>query len=301
MGLIDRIRKKFSKGKDGGITHSLVFLRRRAFPMTEAFLHEAVERAFNVTLPRGDPEATSFVVVERPSSMVKVESWVFVVHNFPTPYMEEYQRAAEEIPELRLRRAVEAHRAWLSVDLLHKPEGAQDQQVYQMIGRLLAEFDDGDCLALYWPSRGNLRPYDQSMLDHLRGQHPLKATARPPDPPVTEVAGEDPRLVAAVNEARMRFPEFVRAFKTGEGSYHSVKAPITAGQRTEFIWILVTGFEGSTIRGTLGNEPVDLPGLHEGDSVETTLDDLNDWVYMCNDELVGGFTTKVLEEIAKEH
>ena len=301
MGLIDRVKRKFSKRDKGGIKYSLVFLRRCPFPMREELLHAAAERAFKVTLPRGDPNATDFVVVNQPTSMVKVGSWVFAVHNFPTPYMEDYRHAAEEIRELRLRHAIESHRAWLSVDLLNKPEGAQDQRVYQMIGRLLAEFDDGQCLALFWPSRGNLRPYDQSMIDHLRGEHPLEATARPPIPPVTEVAGEDPRLLAAVSEARMRFPEFVRAFETGEGSYHSVKAPITVGQRTEYIWISVTDFDGPTIRGTLGNEPVDLPGLHRGDIVETTLDDLNDWVYMRDDELIGGFTVKVLEETAKEH
>jgi uncharacterized protein YegJ (DUF2314 family) len=299
MGLKDRFGHRSSGGRKGEITDSLVFLRRRPFPLNKVVLHAAAERAFNVTLPRGDPQARNFVLFNQPTSMVSVKGWVFAVHNFPSPYMEDYQRAAAEIPELRLRRAVESHRAWLAVDLLHKPAGEPDQQVYPMIGRLLAEFADEDCLALYWPARGNLRPYDASMADTLRSEHPLAAASA--HPPVTEASGDDPRLAAAVSEARMRFPEFVRAFEAGEGSAHSVKAPITAGGRTEFIWIGVAELDGPKIRGTLSNEPVDLPGLREGDVVETTLDDLNDWVYIRDDKLVGGFTVKVLDEIAKEH
>mgnify|MGYP003329175806 CR=1 FL=1 len=49
--------------------------------------------------------------------------------------------------------------------------------------------------------------------------------------------------VAAVAEATRRWPEFVAAFSARDGEGHSVKAPITRGERTEFIWIEVDRIE----------------------------------------------------------
>ncbi|MCH7861730.1 MAG: DUF2314 domain-containing protein, partial [Proteobacteria bacterium] len=66
------------------------------------------------------------------------------------------------------------------------------------------------------------------------------------------------------------------------------------GDMTEFIWVNVTAIEGDEIHGELGNNPVDLENLKIGDSLRVKLTDLNDWLYTDGDELVGGFTTKVL-------
>jgi uncharacterized protein YegJ (DUF2314 family) len=298
VGILKRIKGALGKRGDAGPKHSLVFLRTRPFDMNERSLREAAERAFGVHLAADDPQAKNFAVVNAPTSMVKIDEWVLAVHSFLRPYVKDPEKMAETIGEGRLRRAVSLHRAWLAVDLMSAPEGVQDQHAYQMIGRLLAEFADDHCVALYHPSRRSMRVYSEEMADQLRGADPLTATAEVPHPPVTAIEADDPRMKKAVDEARSRFPEFVRAFESGEGSYHSVKAPITVGGSTEFIWIKVTEIGTSTIRGTLGNEPVDLAGLHEGDPVETTLDNLNDWLYMKDDELVGGFTVSVLSEAA---
>ena len=36
-------------------------------------------------------------------------------------------------------------------------------------------------------------------------------------------------------------------------------------------------------------------GLKDGDPVEVRLADLNDWMYIRGEEMVGGFTVKVLD------
>lgn len=56
----------------------------------------------------------------------------------------------------------------------------------------------------------------------------------------------------------------------------------------------VVSIEGDEILGDLANEPVDLPFLHEGSRVRGKVSELNDWGYLQGEELVGGFTVKVL-------
>ena len=101
----------------------------------------------------------------------------------------------------------------------------------------------------------------------------------------------------AVEESRARWPEFVAAFRARDGEMFSVKAPMHGGGNTEFIWIEVESLEDSTIRGKLGNDPVDLGGLKAGHDVRIAVADVNDWVFMRAGKPEGLFTPKVLEAI----
>ena len=91
------------------------------------------------------------------------------------------------------------------------------------------------------------------------------------------------------------WPEFAAAFENrGPKHFFSVKAEVSDGQHSEFIWINVTALEDERIVGRLGNEPVALRGLKEGDIVNTTVGELNDWMYIRDGDPVGGFTVQVL-------
>ena len=121
--------------------------------------------------------------------------------------------------------------------------------------------------------------------------------------PVVGVGADDPRMQEAVATARARWPEFVAAFENrGDGGTFSVKAPVTDGDATEFIWLEVTALEGDHIHGHLGNEPVSLPRLRLHDPVRVAVADLNDWIHIApaTDELHGGFTIQVLTEAYQE-
>jgi uncharacterized protein YegJ (DUF2314 family) len=118
---------------------------------------------------------------------------------------------------------------------------------------------------------------------------------------VLPVSGDDPRMVAAVAECRRRWPEFVAAFEARSGEHFTVKAPITHGDHTEFIWIEVTALENDVIYGTLGNEPVRLGPLKLGSKVRTAVADLNDWCYLDpTGEPHGLFTLKVIDAAQRE-
>ena len=100
-------------------------------------------------------------------------------------------------------------------------------------------------------------------------------------------------MQSAVAEARRRWPEFMAAFQTRDGELFSVKAPVRGGGNTEFIWIQVESCEGQQIRGTIGNDPVDLGGLKEGDAVAASAEEINDWAFLREGQPVGMFTVKV--------
>jgi uncharacterized protein YegJ (DUF2314 family) len=102
-------------------------------------------------------------------------------------------------------------------------------------------------------------------------------------------------MMAAVEEARRRWPEFLEAYGAQDGENFAIKAPVSDGRTTEFIWIEVVEIDGENIAGDLANDPVDLQFVKLGYRVRTTLSELNDWAYLKNGELIGGFTVQVLQ------
>jgi uncharacterized protein YegJ (DUF2314 family) len=226
---------------------------------------------------------------------------LFIVHNHDRPYFDEPEAAAQATVELRARHAIEQNRAWMAVDvMLPEDESQQTQSYYASVGRLIAELAGPDTLAIFHPDTGRLNPWDDELLQKLRGPKPLEDFDEVTNVPVIEVDDEDPRMVAAVAEARRRWPEFVEAFRAKAGENFGVKAPLAVDDHREFIWIEVVGLEPDYVHGNLGNEPVALGELKLGDRVEVPVKDVTDWAYIRNGEPVGLFSVKVLDAVAKE-
>jgi uncharacterized protein YegJ (DUF2314 family) len=165
---------------------------------------------------------------------------------------------------------------------------------------LVAELAGPDCLALFQPETGRINVWDEVLDNKLRGPDCLEVFGVQTNVPVIQVDDGDPRMQAAVQLARTRWPEFVEAFQKRDGKNFSVKAPITVADRREFIWVEVDGLEPEYVHGTLANDPVDLGHLKIGDRVEVPLKDLNDWAFLRNGEGVGMFTVKVVSDIQKQ-
>ena len=72
-----------------------------------------------------------------------------------------------------------------------------------------------------------------------------------------------------------------------------VKAPVTVGDNTEFIWINVQGLAGDEIHGTLENEPMNLEGLQHGSKVIVDKEVVSDWAYSQEGEMRGFFSKEV--------
>src|ERR1041385_9231185 len=67
---------------------------------------------------------------------------------------------------------------------------------------------------------------EQTRLTGPAASAPGATKLQPPEEPVVQIDEHDPRMAAAVIEAKKRFPEFVNAFgKAKDGYQLSVKAP----------------------------------------------------------------------------
>jgi uncharacterized protein YegJ (DUF2314 family) len=282
---------------------SLVLLLREARYLEAGILANIISSAWSETYTAGDEteeESERFVVGDSPTFIIQSPRALFMLHNFSRPYFDDVEAAAKAIKELRLRKAIEDHTAWISVDLIavHDKSAAPDS-MYPWIARLIAELAGPHCTAIYQPEAKRINVWDESLEEKLRGPNPLQDFVLPAHPPVIPIEDDDPRLQAAVAEARSRWPEFVEAFKTRSGDKFAIKAPLRVEEHTEYIWIEVTGLEPEYIHGTIGNEPVALEGMKLGDQVEVPVKDLNDWMFVREAKAIGLFTIKVIDEAQK--
>lgn len=288
--------------------YSLVLLLERTRTLTAKTVADIAGSAwggrYHVYVHRkqiGSSSLDRWVVGESAAFLVRSPEALFVVQSIPGPYFDDVPRAAAESQELRIRKAIRDHRAWLSVDLVQSVDEAADPKTfYPQIACLLASLAGPDALALYHPDTGKIHAWDPALAEKLRGSDPLGQGFQPEQAPVIEVSSDDPRMRASVEEARRRWPEFVAAFQSRAGEMFSVKVPIAVGERKEFIWIRVKELEPETVRGELDNKPVDLPGLDEGSPVEVSVAEVQDWGWFRNGERVGFFSVAVLLEIRKQ-
>jgi len=122
--------------------------------------------------------------------------------------------------ELRLRKIVAEHRAWLSVDFLASDKKDSPPQIYQLIGKLIAELCDRDCLAVLCPATGRINVYDDEIREGLCEKDPMELLSNFSQPPVLSISENDPRMQRAVAEAKQRWPEFVEAFEKRSAEQH---------------------------------------------------------------------------------
>lgn len=220
---------------------------------------------------------------------VAVNQAVYGILVAPFPYTDPAEQAYEG-DRADFVEAFQRHRAWLAVDFV---AGASDD-AYSVIGQLAAELMDEHACLLFVPALGVASlPSPELVEDMRRGvwlQHfhlaTLDATVRKkPD---------DPALEDARQTALSRWSDFTDAFDRRDGENFSVKFPFTQADKVEHMWIEVSAIDGDVIRGTLGNQPTVVTNIVEGQDVERRRDELEDWLYMHNGSIVGGFSLHAL-------
>lgn len=251
--------------------------------------------------PNLDPDSGGsgrLVTGATPLFTILAPDGLYIVHNQARPYFDDVEGAAQSTGEARTRKAIQEHQAWLSVDCVSAfPKGVEQRQMYPQIARLIAELGGPDVLAILRPETGQFNLWDEELETVLRSPEAMREWATPVKLPVINVEDDDPRMKAAVDEARSRWPEFVEAFRTKDCEHYAIKTPLKDGDNIEHIWVEVDGIETQYVHGTLGNDPVDLPNYKLGDRVEIPVAEIEDWCFMRNNQPSGLFTTKVLTEI----
>jgi uncharacterized protein YegJ (DUF2314 family) len=118
----------------------------------------------------------------------------------------------------------------------------------------------------------------------------------------------DPALVEAAKRAREKLPGALARWKREEksGTEMMVKLPFAfepperdggpRGPNLEWMWVQVTGFDESSITGTLANTPAYATNLKLGSSVKGKRSDVADWMIRSSDGgLEGGESVRILE------
>lgn len=101
-------------------------------------------------------------------------------------------------------------------------------------------------------------------------------------------------LLAASRKAKAKLPDLRKAFDAGlaPGEFIEVKAPFSTphGER-EWMWVEITSWKGTSIKGILDNEPVKIPSLHSGQIVEVQQEEVFDYIRTYPDKHTEGNTT----------
>jgi uncharacterized protein YegJ (DUF2314 family) len=283
---------------------SFVALLREPVAFDPAVLAKVAGKVWEADLGDGTAEgADGFVVGVGITNTIMHEGRMFLINSFPTPYTEDAEKAAKGITDRRIRSLFCKHRAWFSCDAMGVDASTPEHEVrrlYQRLGPLFAELLDTDSLLIFLPDSERAYPINEDTEMALRSEDPLTQLQETLTLPVIEVANDDPLMKRAVAQARESWPQMIKAYEANLGSNFSVKAPVTHGRNTEFIWIAVTSIEGERIYGELGNEPANLGPLKLGSKVSVPIAELNDWCYVDPQEnLMGGFTIKAVQHAAK--
>jgi len=162
---------------------SLVLLLSRPRKLTAADVAIAVTKAWGGAYGfqdevGGGSDKENWVVGRSPVFLIKSPDGMFMFHNNPAPYSPESKALAQSIPDLRLRSAVEEHRAWVAVDLMQPfDETRARESYYPAIGRLIAEVAGDDCLAVFHPASKRIIAWEENLREVLRGPELLQRFA----------------------------------------------------------------------------------------------------------------------------
>lgn len=278
--------------------NSLVVLLREPRALNLEVLAFQLEKAIGVPVyagipPDEDDSVEVFVGGGPGTYMLHLPGSMFSIHNVGHPYCGEMPH-----PDMRVQHAVASHRAWMAVDI-HYSQAPQESK-WRTPGRILSQLVGCDgLLAIHFPTE-SVAAWSEETPDLLLADDPISSVFGEPSlVPVMKV--EDAAVLAeATAQARREFPEFERAFRAGDGSDFTVKAPITRDDNTEHIWVSVEEIRDGVVRGRLENEPVALEGLRLGSVVEVPCAEVDDWVYLRGEERVGEFSRPVFEKMIED-
>lgn len=290
-------RRPASRGAADRPIRSLVAFRTAHRPIDKAAIARAASAALGREIGTEDASPGGWVAGVAPIFLLRLkpEGSSFLVNVVARPYVDDPEAAAAELTERRNAEAMRAHRAWVSVDCEVRPLAADSLADYRVIGSLLDALVGDDALLLYGPEHVTGVPWGPRVRQALRGEDPRVALDTRDEPPIFVFEDDDPRLRRAIAEARRRWPEFVAAFAARRaGQDFTVKVPIRRGAVTEHIWVDVTAVAGDRIQGTLGNDPVNLPGLRLGDPVGAAAAEVEDWAYLDGATPHGLFTAAAM-------
>ncbi len=134
---------------------------------------------------------------------------------------------------------------------------------------------------------------DNDFSAHPIGRHVTKMNG---EPNMFDVQENDADMDRATRRARQTVGKFIAALQhpTSTQRDFQVNKLFIRGDHGEHIWLSNVKFEGNRFHGIVDNKPNNLPGLKIGAKASVNPDEISDWSYVDNGQLVGGYTIRVL-------
>lgn len=228
-----------------------------------------------------------------------------VVEQVPQSMSQEVGRLVNAVAQLLAEGHTLSEDGVLEVDLGKVKDGRLQRQLQEhthegasrraRLQALLAQRDQGDpentLLELGFPGSGSAHTRQLAALDALFGP-------KPEDDNMASAPAGDPELEEVARKARARLAELKP--RVEKGLQPPEQLVVKAGFRTddgnvEHMWLEVTGWSGSKLRGTLANEPYNVSGLRRGSTVEVAPSEVSDYLYMSpSGQREGGESARIL-------
>jgi uncharacterized protein YegJ (DUF2314 family) len=117
---------------------------------------------------------------------------------------------------------------------------------------------------------------------------------------IVEVSSEDAEMLSAINEARKSLRQFLEAFFAPKPNqkHFLLKVCFEEQDESEHIWLADLDLSSTPPTGVVANEPR-IQSIEYLQRVSIDFKLLSDWMYYEDGCLVGGFTTRVLQQSAR--
>ncbi len=121
---------------------------------------------------------------------------------------------------------------------------------------------------------------------------------RPGLVPVQAVEEDDPRINAAIAEARASVQRFIAAFEQPppNSTGFAIKRAFFDGDEQEHFWLVPIAFRNGRFVATVSNEPLNVHTVRMGQQVEVAPEEISDWMYLDQGKLVGGYTVRAIRD-----
>lgn len=117
---------------------------------------------------------------------------------------------------------------------------------------------------------------------------------------IVAVNGEDEEMLVAINKARHSVRQFLEAFFAPKPNqrHFLLKVAFADKDQTEHIWLADLNLSSTPPTGVVANEPR-IRSVEYKQRVSFEFKLITDWMFYEDDCLVGGFTTRVLQKLAR--
>ena len=115
-------------------------------------------------------------------------------------------------------------------------------------------------------------------------------------PPMYDISDDDAQIERAERRARRTVGTFITALRSpgpGQGSFQVKKTFVREGV-VEHIWLADVTIKGRRFVGKVDNKPEKIAGVNLGDQESVNPDEIDDWLYVDNGRMVGGYTVRAL-------